>query len=555
MASGNLPGRRLSAGWAAVPLLGFLTVLFTWPVLRLLALSFDNHGPSLANYARIIAVPIYRVAIIETFEIATVTTLLCVIIGLPVAYLLAVSPPWLRRILMMLVLLPFWTSALVRTTAWIILLQPNGIVNTALLGAGLTTHPIAFVYNLAGVLIGMTHVLMPFVVLPLYASFRALDATLPQAAEGLGAGSWSVLRRIILPLIRPGLLAGAVIVFMSALGYYITPALMGGPAQTMITQLIEYNINTQLNWGLAAALSVMLLVATLLVFGVFQAAFGVDQLVAQASAGTGDLAATERRGARRVVLTIAAGFVLAFLIAPVLIIFPLSVGSSPILAFPSPHLTWEWYQQLIAQPQWRRALVNSLIVTAIAVPGAVVLGTAAAIGLQALPRRWQRWVETYVVLPMIVPPMILAIGLYYLLAPLGLVAGPWGLALGHIILASPFVVLTVRASVQSLDPTLAQAAEGLGASRAVAFRRIVLPQLLPGIVSGAVFAFITSFDDVVLALFLTNLRSRTLPKLMFDSVAQQLDPTITAASAVIIFLTIAVLIISFACGNGQRRAA
>jgi putative spermidine/putrescine transport system permease protein len=555
MASPAVARRNLHAGWAAAPLLAFLAVLFVWPVLRLLSLSFDDHGFGLGNYVRIFTVPAYRIAIVETFEIATLTTLLCVLLSIPVAYLLAVSSQTARGLLMMLVLLPFWTSALVRTTAWIILLQPNGIVNATLIGAGLTKTPIAFVYNLAGVLIGMTHVLMPFVVLPLYASLRALDPTLPQAAEGLGAGSWAVFRRIMLPLTRPGLLAGAIIVFMSALGYFITPALMGGPAQTMITQLIEFNIDTQLNWGLAAALSVILLVVTLAVFFLFQVVFGVDRLIARAPAGTGDLAALERGRPRKIVLGVAAGAVLIFLIAPVLVVFVLSVGSSPILAVPPPHLTWQWYDALVSRPQWRQAFSNSMIVAAIAVPAATVLGTAGAIGLQAFPRRWQGWVETYVVLPMIVPPMILAIGLYYLLAPLGLVRGPFGLALGHIILAAPFVVLTVRASVQSLDPTLAQAAEGLGASRAVVFRRIVLPHILPGILSGAVFAFITSFDDVVLALFLTNVRSRTLPRLMFDSVAQQLDPTITAASAAVIFITVAVLALSFLGGARKRGVA
>jgi putative spermidine/putrescine transport system permease protein len=555
MAIAAFAGRRVSAGWAAIPLLGFLGVFFVWPVLRLLALSFDDHGFGMGNYVRLFAVSAYRVAIVETFEIAALTTLLCVILSVPVAYLLAVSSPVLRRVLTMLVLLPFWTSALVRTTAWVILLQPNGVLNTLLMASGLTARPIAFVYNLAGVLIGMTHVLMPFVVLPLTASLRALDTSLLQAAEGLGAGSWTVIRRVMLPLVRPGLVAGTLIVFMSALGYYVTPALMGGPAQTMITQLIEFNIDSQLNWGLAAALSVLLLAATLVTFFLFQAAFGVDRLIARAPGGSGDLGRVERRSPRRIVLTGAACVVLVFLIAPVLVVFVLSVGSSPILAFPPPHLTWAWYEALASQPQWRRAFANSMAVAAIAVPAATILGTAGALGLQALPRRWRLWAETTIVLPMIVPPMIVAIGLYYVLAPLGLIGGTLGLALGHTVLAAPFVVLTVRASIQALDPTLVRAAEGLGASRAETLRRIVLPQILPGILSGAVFAFITSFDDVVLALFLTNIRSRTLPKLMFDAVAQQLDPTITAASTLVILLTAAVLAISLVGSAGRKRPA
>jgi putative spermidine/putrescine transport system permease protein len=329
---------------------------------------------------------------------------------------------------------------------------------------------------------------------------------------------------------------------------------MGGPAQTMIAQLIDFNIETQLDWGLAAALSVILLIVTLLVFVGFNAMFGLNRLLARAPAGGAgsSFAATEQRhrGRRRIAALLSAP-VLLFLVAPVVIVFPMSLGSSPLLAFPPTDLTLTWYREFFTRPEWIAALRNSLIVAAIAVPLASALGTAGAIGLLALRRRWARWVEMLVVMPMIVPPMILAIGLYYLFAPLGLLRGPWGLALGHVVLAIPFVVLTVRASLLGFDPVLAQAAAGLGAAWPVMFRRIMLPAILPGIAAGAVFAFITSFDDVVLALFLTNLRSRTLPKLMFEGVAQQIDPVITAAAALITLLTLLILGASLALSRGE----
>lgn len=545
---------RRGLGWAVLPLVLFLVCLFVWPVLRLLALSFGEYGFTLANYARLLRVPIYRVALMETFEIAVLVTLLSVLLSYPLAYLMAASRPRTRQVLMMLVLLPFWMSALVRTTAWLILLQRNGILNTLLLGSGMTDHPLAFVYNLPGVLIGMTHVLMPFIVLPLAGAFRNIDPALMQAAEGLGAGSIALLRRLLLPLTASSALAGAAIVFMSALGYYITPALMGGPAQTMITELIDFNIETQLDWGLAAALSVVLLLATLVVFAGFNAAFGIDRLMARAPAGGSgsSFAAGESRHARRrVIAALLSAPVLVFLIAPVLVVFPMSLGSSPLLAFPPTHLTLAWYREFFDRPQWMAALGNSLLVAAVAVPIATILGTACALGLQQLRRGWARWVELIVVLPMIVPPMILAVGLYYLFAPLGLLSGPWGLALGHAVLAAPFVVLTVRASLLGFDPALAHAATGLGASWAVMFRRVMLPGIRPGIIAGAVFAFITSFDDVVLALFLTNLRSRTLPKLMFEGVAQQIDPVITVAAALITLLTLAILAVGLAWSQSE----
>ena len=535
---------RRSLGWAVLPLLVCLAFLFVWPVLRLLALSFGEHSFTLANYTRLLRVPIYRVAFQETFEIAALVTLLSILLSYPLAYLMASSRPRLRRILMVLVLLPFWMSALVRTTAWLILLQRNGILNTVLVDAGLIDRPLALVYNLPGVLIGITHVLMPFVVLPLASAFRSVDPLLVQAAEGLGAGSITVTCRLLLPLTAPAVMAGAAIVFMSAVGYYITPALMGGPAQTMITQLIDFNIETQLNWGLASALSVVLLVVTLLIFVGFNAVFGLDRLMARStSSDTGDAfaAAEQRQRGRRLAAMLLSVPVLLFLVAPVVVVFPMSLGSSPLLAFPPTHLTLKWYREFFSRPEWMAALRNSLAVAAMVVPAATLLGTAGAIGLLTLQRRWARWIEALVVLPMIVPPMILAIALYYLFAPLGLLRGLWGVTLGHIVLAIPFVVLTVRAALLGFDPVPEQAATGLGASWPVMFRRVMLPVILPGIAAGAVFAFITSFDEVVLALFLTNLRTRTLPKLMFEGVAQQIDPVITAAAALITLLTLAII--------------
>jgi putative spermidine/putrescine transport system permease protein len=160
--------------------------------------------------------------------------------------------------------------------------------------------------------------------------------------------------------------------------------------------------------------------------------------------------------------------------------------------------------------------------------------------------------ETFFVLPMIVPAIILGVGLYYALAPLGLINSPWALAHGHIVLASPFVVLTVRAALRGFDRNLELAALGLGASWFTMFRRVMLPVVAPGIAAGAVFAFITSFDDVVLAIFLTNVRSRTLPKLMYEGVAHEINPTITAVAALIVLFTCAILLVNLLL---QRRQA
>jgi len=543
---------------AMLPLLLLLGLFFILPVLGIFKSSvIGADGFSLDHYTHLLTTPVYRQVLFNTLFIAVLVTLLSVLLSYPLAYLLATVGPTMTRVLLVVVLLPFWTSALVRTTAWIILLQRNGVLNSLLLGSGVLDEPAAFVYNLSGVLIGMTHVLMPFVVLPLYAAFRSLDRSLIQAAEGLGAGPYPIFLRIIAPLTAPGVVAGALIVFMNAIGYYITPALMGGPGQTMIAQMISFNILEQLDWGLAAALSTVLLGVTLIIFFVFQQAFSIDRLFGggEANSRVGEplSGSSGRRTLGGKLSVIAALTVAFFLILPVIIVFPMSLGSSPFLSFPPSEYSWRWYNEFFANPKWLKSLYNSLEVAALAVGMAVVAGTAAAIGVSRLHWRSKTFIEAFFILPLIIPAIVLAVSLYYFFAPLGLIGSPFGLALGHALLASPFVFITVRAALKSFDINMELAALGLGASWGAMFRRVMLPSIMPGIAAGAVFAFIVSFDDVILALFLTNIRTRTLPKLMFEGVAHEIDPTIIAVSALLILVTILILTLNILLSRWRAR--
>lgn len=536
-------GRGFPVWLGLAPFALVLAVLFAAPVLSLLRLAFGEGAFTLAQFQRLIDVPVYRSVLGTTFGIAGLVTGLSVLASYPLAYVMATVGPRTRNLLLILVLLPFWTSALVRTTAWIILLQSNGVVNQLLMAGGLTASPIAFVYNLSGVLIGMTHVLMPFVVLPLYAAFRNLELSTVQAAESLGAGPFTIFSRIILPLTAPGVVAGAMIVFMNAIGFYLTPALMGGPGQTMIAQMIASNINKELDWPFAAALASVLLVATVSLLALFQRRFGLDRLIEGGGGKAGEpFTVTSRGRSWGGWATVAAAvLVAAFLIAPIVIVFPMSLGSSPFLSFPPDSYSLVWYENFFSTSKWMAALTRSLQIAALVVVISVGLGTLAALGVSRMRPRWRALVETLFILPMIVPVIILAVGLYYLLAPTGLVGSIWGVTLGHVVLATPYVFITVRAALKSFDGNLELAALGLGASWLTMFRRIMLPGIAPGIAAGAIFAFITSFDDVVIALFLTNIRSRTLPKLMYEGVAHEIDPTIIAASCLIILVTVLVL--------------
>lgn len=200
----------------------------------------------------------------RTFWISATVAALCALLGYPLAYVLASLPDRIAHPLLVLVLLPFWTSVLVRTTAWMVLLQDRGLVNGVLLDLGLISEPLQLIYNRTGVYIALTHVLLPYFVLPLYAVMKRIPPVTMRAALSLGATPMQAFWRVYFMQTLPGAAAGALMVFILALGYYITPALVGGPGDQMISYFIAFYTNQSLNWGMAAALSLLLLVTTLL---------------------------------------------------------------------------------------------------------------------------------------------------------------------------------------------------------------------------------------------------------------------------------------------------
>jgi len=259
---------KLSGAWPAVPALLVLFVFFLYPVVRMLGYSIE--GGTFEWYAKALGEGLYLQVFFNTFEIAFWVTVICLLLGYPLGFLLATTTPGWATVGFIFVLLPLWTSVLVRTYAWMVLLGRNGVFNRAMLEAGLIADPIPMLNNFSGVLIGMVHVLLPYMVLPIYGAVRRVDPSLVSAAEGLGASNARIFRRIYLPLTLPGVFAGAVIVFVLSLGFYITPALLGGGRVIMLAVMIEQQVHQTLNWPFAAALSASLLVVTLAVYAAAQ---------------------------------------------------------------------------------------------------------------------------------------------------------------------------------------------------------------------------------------------------------------------------------------------
>ncbi len=223
---------------------------------------------------QIVSVPekqaVYISVITRTIYISAAVTILCLLLGFPVAYFLATAEPRIRNMFMIVLLLVFWTSLLVRTLSWILVLQNHGVVNSTLMGLGITGQPLDMIFNRFAVYIAMTHVLLPFMVLPLYSVMRGIPTTYVRAAHSLGATPFTAFWTVYLPQTLPGIGAGALMVFIQALGYYITPALVGGPKDQMVSYFVAFFVNERVNWSMASALGLVLLVLTgtlYLIFG------------------------------------------------------------------------------------------------------------------------------------------------------------------------------------------------------------------------------------------------------------------------------------------------
>jgi len=271
---------RLALFGLVSPALILVLVVLVIPVGWLFWLSFIGADGSLSleNYSRMIDSPSYVRILRTTFEVTLITTACCILIGYPLAYFLSQLPERWANLCLITVLLPFWTSLLVRTYAWLVLLQKRGLINSWGMELGLWEEPLKLVHNTTGTVIGMVHIMLPFLILPLYSSMRAIDRDYLKAAAAMGAGPVRAFWTVFFPLSTPGLFAGALIVFVLCLGFFVTPAVLGGGRVILISMKIASNIELFVNWGAASALGVVLLAMTLGVLWIASRFLGLEQI-------------------------------------------------------------------------------------------------------------------------------------------------------------------------------------------------------------------------------------------------------------------------------------
>lgn len=258
---------RMLAGFnGLLPALVLIVLFFVVPVVALLLRSVTEPAPGLQNYATLLGDSTYARVFFNTFLVAAVVTVVTVLVAFPVAWMLAIMPSALASIIFGVIVLSMWTNLLTRTYAWMVLLQRTGVINRTLMAAGVIDQPLPLINNLTGVTIGMVYIMLPFMILPLVGTLRAIDPMTLRAAALCGASPFQAFRRILLPLSLPGIAAGALMVFVMSLGYFVTPALLGGTSNMMLAEMIAQMIQSLLNWGLGSAAAFILLVVTMALY-------------------------------------------------------------------------------------------------------------------------------------------------------------------------------------------------------------------------------------------------------------------------------------------------
>jgi ABC-type spermidine/putrescine transport system permease subunit I len=261
-----------------MPVFLYLLFFFVYPLIKMLLTSCFDPSFTLKNYLRIYDNPVYLEVILNTFQLSLIVTFFSLVLGYPLAYLLVHIDPKISQILMIFVVLPFWTSILVRVYAWMVILGRNGIINSFLLKMGLISTPLNLLFNTFSVTVGMVHFLLPFMVFPLYSVMNGIDKNLVKAAYNLGASPLKAFAKVFFPLSLPGVGAGCLIVFILAIGFFVTPSLLGGRGDIVISMMIENQVNVQFNWPFASALAFVLLAFTLIIFNVSNRFLGIDRI-------------------------------------------------------------------------------------------------------------------------------------------------------------------------------------------------------------------------------------------------------------------------------------
>jgi putative spermidine/putrescine transport system permease protein len=565
-----------------------LTVGFFIPLAMLFTVSFYQYVPgstilkkefSPENYIRFFD-SYYLETLLTTLRIALLTTLTALFLGYPLAFIINKSKGWLKSALFIVILTPLLTNVVARTLGLMIVLGRHGPINRLLEFIGLT--PLQLVPSELGIIVGLTQVFMPYMILSISSVLSNIDFSLEEAARDMGATPFKAFRKIILPLSMPGIIAGSLFVFLLSFSSYVTPRLLGGGKVMVMTMLIYQQTMQLLNWPFGAAVAIILLIVSIVLvtsYSRITAGASLQErtlnedtvtLVPVKSSGSFrqtikdylyDLKASlgkridrltgyfpGRAGIARLFRLIGKPLLfvwvvlsVTFIILPLPLVVISSFSSSSMITFPPEGFSLRWYQAILDRPEYVRSLMLSLRLAFLSMLISVTLGTLASLGLVRYSFKGREIMRSLFLSPLMLPAVIVGISLLRFLVVLRMVATFQGILLAHLVLTTAYVVRTVSSNLVGFDYSLEEAARDLGASPLYTFRKITLPLIKPGLIVAAIFAFIVSFDETTVSIFITGGRTITLPVRIFSQLEYGLDPIVTAISSILIIMTVLII--------------
>ncbi|TAN31788.1 ABC transporter permease subunit [bacterium] len=522
----------------AIPLslwtIGFILV----PAVMMLVFSFWQFRDfqmiptwNLSNYIEVLRDSAYTGVLVKTVWIAALTTICVVVAAYPMAYFLARFTSTWRTFLIILILVPFLTSSLIRNYAWIGVLGEHGVINSLLLQIGLIRHPLHMLYTTGAVVVAAAYLSLPFAILAIHSSLDRVGEDLHEAARDLGASASTVFRRITVPLTSSGVQVAVIFVFVPTLGLFITPELLGGGRGTMVGNL-AVTLFEALDFPLGSALAFLVLVSALGVMAVFGRSADLGKVYA---GGTGSMLAAggARKPRRSILMSAYAVCVYAFLFMPIAMLVVFSFDASRAGVFPPTGFTLDWYRGLLNDSSMLHSIGTSLEVAAAASLGAVVIAAPAAYVVTRSRFIGGAMLRQLMIAALVVPPLLVGFGLLELFTAIHLQLSLATIIAGHITYVVPYAFLVIAAQQYGFDRRLEEAASDLGATWTGRFVRVVLPLMVPGIVAALLFAITLSLDEFVIT-FLVAGSTETLPLYVWSQLRTEVSPTVNAIGTVIV---------------------
>ncbi|WP_376870305.1 ABC transporter permease subunit [Albirhodobacter sp. R86504] len=557
--------QSLMARWALIaPIIAFYVIFFVWPITTVVLRSLSPSGKfdlqnlvlTLDNFRQLLGDDFLLLVEMRTLRLALFSTIITTALAFPTAYFISRLNKWPASVLLLLILIPFWVSIVVRLFAVTSILSPNGPLNQASLALGFGEF--SLLYSQAGVLVGTVMYLLPYMILILYAGMVAVDGNLLLAARTMGASASYSFFRVYLPMVSSSLLSGALLIFILSLSFFVVPAILGGPRDQTIAVFIQQQIDI-FRWGIASAMGVVLLVATAICYvGVLKAAGGFQ------AGGVGSVQAKGVSAERpfrwsppMAVAAICTVVTVTILVVPVLFVFPLSIGDTGTVVFPPRGFTLKWFGEVFTSKIWLGPILQSVVVGTGTATLSVLIGLVLARVTNSIKSTTGKAVISGLALaPIIAPAILLAIGIFDVELKLKLTGTTLGLVLAHTVIAAPLAFALITAAMAGANRGVEEAAWTLGVSRTRTFWAVVVRGIMPSVVGAFAIAFVTSWDEVVLALFLQTGPSKTLPVTIYKYLESGVVPTVPAMASLLIISVVAIVAVRGVVSSimARRRA-